>query len=43
MKKYAYFESSPEVLARANEEADVLMAQLEMDYLPKIVMGPTLA
>jgi hypothetical protein len=43
MRKYAMFEAAPEVLARANEEADELLAKLEMDYLPQITMGAALA
>lgn len=43
LRKYAYFEAASEVIARANEEGDRLMNNLEADYLPTITMGATLA
>jgi len=43
MEKYGWWESAPEVLRRGELEGGRLMSQLEMDYLPKITFGATLA
>jgi hypothetical protein len=43
MKKYALYESAPEVLERATEEGGRLMAALEAEYLPALISGPPLA
>lgn len=43
MMKYGYYEAAPEALARGTAEWDRQLNGLMLDYLPKIVSGPTLA
>jgi hypothetical protein len=43
MRKYAFFESAPEVKARADLEEATMMSDLEEDQLPQIVLGGALA
>ena len=43
MEKYGFWESASEVLTRGKMEGGKLMAQLEMDALPKFTFGATLA
>lgn len=43
MKKYAGFESAPDVYSRAVTEGNRLMRQLELDQLPSMPMAPPLA
>ncbi len=43
MKKYAGFESAPDVMMRAVTEGNKLMRQLEANQLPAIVVAPPLA
>jgi|SRR3972149_405589 len=42
-RKYAYYESANEVLARANEEGNRLMSQLEINQLPPIGIASAMA
>jgi hypothetical protein len=43
MKKYGFFESANEILARANHEAGRTMRQLEADQLPDLLIGEPMA
>jgi hypothetical protein len=43
MKKYAGFESAPEVFTRANTEAKPMWRDLERNQLPAMIWGDSLA
>jgi len=43
MKKYGFFESASEILARSNYEANKLMRQLEANQLPDLPVGGPMA